>query len=136
MHRLGLLLMLMIMRFQETYAWKGMKDNAVGKSTDREKECFDLDYDRSYDSRCNKLMIGHLLVSFFLRIVPVFAVCLYSEYLEFRKNSSFAKAGRNSDINLVELTGTVNEDDRAVLLEGGGLQSASPIYLVWIMEMR
>ncbi|EYU33054.1 hypothetical protein MIMGU_mgv1a0247842mg, partial [Erythranthe guttata] len=32
----------------------------------------------------------------------------------------------NSDINLVELAGTVKEDDRAVLLEGGGLHSASP----------
>ncbi|KAL8484785.1 hypothetical protein ACS0TY_027182 [Phlomoides rotata] len=72
------------------------------------------------------MSIGSLqmIVSFFLLIVPVFAAWLYSEYLEFRKNSSFAKA--HSDINLVELTGTVKEDDRAVLLEGGGLQSASP----------
>lgn len=36
-------------------------------------------------------------------------------------------SGRNSDVNLVELGNeTIKEDDRAVLLEGGGLQSASP----------
>ncbi|XP_022855578.1 protein REDUCED WALL ACETYLATION 2-like [Olea europaea var. sylvestris] len=36
-------------------------------------------------------------------------------------------SGRNPDINLVELgKETVKEDDRAVLLEGGALQSASP----------
>ncbi|XP_075477212.1 protein REDUCED WALL ACETYLATION 4-like isoform X2 [Primulina tabacum] len=63
-------------------------------------------------------------VSFFLGIVPVLAAWLYSEYLEHRKHSSFPKP--NSDINLVELTltGAVKEDDRAVLLEGGVLQSA------------
>lgn len=34
---------------------------------------------------------------------------------------------RLSDVNLAELgNGTVKEDDRAVLLEGGGIQSASP----------
>ncbi|KAL0457522.1 UNVERIFIED_CONTAM: protein REDUCED WALL ACETYLATION 2 [Sesamum latifolium] len=63
-------------------------------------------------------------VAFFLGIVPVFAAWLYSEYLEYRKNSSFSK--QNSDSKLVELAGTVREDDSAVLLEGGGLQSASP----------
>ncbi|KAK4478348.1 hypothetical protein RD792_017638 [Penstemon davidsonii] len=95
-------------------------------------------------------------VSFFLGIVPVFAAWLFSEYLEYSKNSSLPKqvedgtyyshihclivtdilnisplniwriSGRNSDVNLVELTGAVKEEDRAVLLEGGGLQSASP----------
>ncbi|KAL7104769.1 hypothetical protein ACP275_07G003300 [Erythranthe tilingii] len=65
-------------------------------------------------------------VSFFLGLVPVFAAWLYSEYLENAKSSSLPKHGRNSDINLVELAGTVKEDDRAVLLEGGGLHSASP----------
>ncbi|KAL0414850.1 UNVERIFIED_CONTAM: protein REDUCED WALL ACETYLATION 1 [Sesamum radiatum] len=30
-------------------------------------------------------------VAFFLGIVPVFAAWLYSEYLEYRKNSSFSK---------------------------------------------
>lgn len=36
-------------------------------------------------------------------------------------------SGRNPDINLVELgKETVKEDDRAVLFEGGALQSASP----------
>ncbi|GFP98494.1 probable o-acetyltransferase cas1 [Phtheirospermum japonicum] len=63
-------------------------------------------------------------VSFFLGIIPVFAAWLFSEYLEYRKNSSSPKP--NSDINLVELGGSVKEDDRAVLLEGGGLQSAPP----------
>ncbi|EYU43511.1 hypothetical protein MIMGU_mgv1a004398mg [Erythranthe guttata] len=63
-------------------------------------------------------------VSFFLGLVPVFAAWLYSEYLENAKSSSLPK--QNSDINLVELAGTVKEDDRAVLLEGGGLHSASP----------
>ncbi|KAH6808584.1 O-acetyltransferase family protein [Perilla frutescens var. frutescens] len=65
-------------------------------------------------------------VSFFLGIVPIFAAWLYSEYLEYRNNSWFSKPGRNSDVSLVELAGAVKEDDRAVLLEGGGLQIASP----------
>lgn len=34
-------------------------------------------------------------------------------------------SGRDSDVSLVELAGTVKDDDRAVLLEGGGLQSVS-----------
>lgn len=63
-------------------------------------------------------------VSFFLGIVPVIVAWIYSEILEYKK-SSVAKV--HSDINLVELgSETVKEDDRAVLLEGGGLQSASP----------
>lgn len=40
-----------------------------------------------------------------------------------------SSASRHSDVNLVEVgagEGTVREDDTAVLLEGGGLQSASP----------
>lgn len=40
-----------------------------------------------------------------------------------------SSASRHSDVNLVEVgmgEGTVREDDRAVLLEGGGLQPASP----------
>lgn len=39
---------------------------------------------------------------------------------------SIPLVGRHSDLNLVELNETVKEDDRAVLLEGGGLQSVSP----------
>ncbi|KAG6431346.1 hypothetical protein SASPL_109425 [Salvia splendens] len=64
-------------------------------------------------------------VSFFLGIVPIFAAWLYSEYLDYRKNSlsASAKLGRDSDVSLVELAGAVKDDDRAVLLEGGGLQS-------------
>ncbi|KAL0388907.1 UNVERIFIED_CONTAM: protein REDUCED WALL ACETYLATION 2 [Sesamum radiatum] len=74
-------------------------------------------------------------VAFFLGIVPVFAAWLYSsiwstgKILHFPSNvrSKFPYfSGRNSDSKLVELAGTVKEDDRAVLLEGGGLQSASP----------
>uniref|UniRef100_A0A2N9IMZ4 Cas1p 10 TM acyl transferase domain-containing protein n=1 Tax=Fagus sylvatica TaxID=28930 RepID=A0A2N9IMZ4_FAGSY len=50
---------------------------------------------------------------------------IYSEYLEYYKNVVSAKV--HSDVNLVELgNDAVKEDDRAVLLEGGGLQSASP----------
>ncbi|KAK3018605.1 hypothetical protein RJ639_004937, partial [Escallonia herrerae] len=64
-------------------------------------------------------------VSFVLGVIPVFTAWLYSEFLEYKKNSVSSKA--NSDINLVELGNeTIKEDDRAVLLEGGGLQSASP----------
>ncbi|KAG9146377.1 hypothetical protein Leryth_018423 [Lithospermum erythrorhizon] len=60
-------------------------------------------------------------VSFFLGIVPFFAAWIYSEYLEFRRKS-LLKA--HSDINSVELGNVaVKDDDRAVLLEGGGLQS-------------
>lgn len=65
-------------------------------------------------------------VSFLLGIVPVIAAWIYSEFLEYRKNSAPAKV-RHSDVNLAEMgNGTGKEDDRAVLLEGGGLQSASP----------
>ncbi|CAI9118933.1 OLC1v1020567C1 [Oldenlandia corymbosa var. corymbosa] len=63
-------------------------------------------------------------VSFFLGIVPVFVAWIYSEILEYRK-ASLSKL--HSDINLVELgNGGVKEDDTAVLLETGGLPSASP----------
>lgn len=62
--------------------------------------------------------------SFFLGIVPVFAAWIYTEYLEYKKNNTLAKA--HSDVGLVELGNeAVKEDDRAVLLEGG-VQSASP----------
>ncbi|KAF3632214.1 hypothetical protein BC332_22564 [Capsicum chinense] len=67
-------------------------------------------------------------VSFFLGIVPVCAAWLYSVYLEYKKNSASSKVGSHSDmINLVELGNeAVKEDDRAVLFEGGDLQSKSP----------
>ncbi|KAL9402030.1 hypothetical protein Peur_005879 [Populus x canadensis] len=62
--------------------------------------------------------------SFLLGIVPVFAAWIYTEYLEYKKNNTLAKA--HSDVGLVELGNeAVKEDDRAVLLEGG-VQSASP----------
>ncbi|XP_044500563.1 protein REDUCED WALL ACETYLATION 2 isoform X1 [Mangifera indica] len=67
-------------------------------------------------------------VSFFIGTVSVFAAWVYSEYLEYKKNLLPSKV-RHSDVSLDELgvgDGTVKEDDKAVLLEGGGLQSASP----------
>ncbi|XP_044500564.1 protein REDUCED WALL ACETYLATION 2 isoform X2 [Mangifera indica] len=66
-------------------------------------------------------------VSFFIGTVSVFAAWVYSEYLEYKKNLLPSKV--HSDVSLDELgvgDGTVKEDDKAVLLEGGGLQSASP----------
>ncbi|KAF5737085.1 CAS1 domain-containing protein 1-like [Tripterygium wilfordii] len=64
-------------------------------------------------------------VSFFLGIIPIITAWIYSEFLEYNKNSS--SKVRQSDIGLVELGNeALKEDDRAVLLEGGGLQSASP----------
>ncbi|XP_077240433.1 protein REDUCED WALL ACETYLATION 2-like [Tasmannia lanceolata] len=64
--------------------------------------------------------------SFFIGIIPIFTAWIYSELLEYRKNSIASKAGRHSDINLAELGNeTVKEDDRAILLEGG-LKPASP----------
>ncbi|RZC89124.1 hypothetical protein C5167_030817 [Papaver somniferum] len=64
-------------------------------------------------------------VSFFLGIIPLFAATLYAEWLEYKKNSVSSKM--LSDINLVELEkNTVKDDDRAVLLEGGNLQSSTP----------
>ncbi|XP_071722174.1 protein REDUCED WALL ACETYLATION 2-like [Rutidosis leptorrhynchoides] len=64
-------------------------------------------------------------VSFFLGIIPVIASWFYAEILEYRKNTSASK--QHSDIALAEIgKETVQEEDRAILLEGGGLQSASP----------
>ncbi|XP_061357029.1 protein REDUCED WALL ACETYLATION 2 isoform X2 [Gastrolobium bilobum] len=64
-------------------------------------------------------------VSFLLGIIPVIAAWIYSEILEYRKNSVSSKV--LSDINLVEVgSDVVKEEDRAVLLEGGALQSTSP----------
>lgn len=64
-------------------------------------------------------------LSFLLGITPIFLAWIYSEILEYRK--SIASKFRSSEIGLAELeNGTVKEDDRAVLLGGEGLQSASP----------
>ncbi|PON74037.1 Cas1p 10 TM acyl transferase domain containing protein [Trema orientale] len=63
-------------------------------------------------------------VSFLLGIIPIFVASIYAEYLEYKKSSSPNKV--HSDTNLVELgEGAMNEDDRAVLLEGGLTRSAS-----------
>ncbi|KAL3011820.1 hypothetical protein AAZX31_07G219000 [Glycine max] len=65
-------------------------------------------------------------VSFLLGIIPVVVAWIYSEILEYRKNSVSSRA-RQSDINLVEMgSDVVKDEDRAVLLEGGALQSGSP----------
>ncbi|XP_021906971.1 protein REDUCED WALL ACETYLATION 2 isoform X1 [Carica papaya] len=65
-------------------------------------------------------------VSFLLGVVPIIAAWIYSEFLEYKKNCNCSKA-RHSDINLVEVgNDTIKEDDKAVLLEGGGLHAASP----------
>ncbi|PQQ11867.1 protein REDUCED WALL ACETYLATION 2 isoform X2 [Prunus yedoensis var. nudiflora] len=64
-------------------------------------------------------------VSFLLGVIPLVAAWIYSEFLEYKKNSLSSKL--YSEVNLVEVEKeAVKEDDRAVLLEGGGLQSASP----------
>ncbi|KAM7280046.1 hypothetical protein ACFE04_007180 [Oxalis oulophora] len=63
-------------------------------------------------------------VAFFLGIIPVIASWIYAEILEHRKNT-ITKS--HSDVALTEIgKETVQEEDRAILLEGGGLQSASP----------
>ncbi|KAK8646090.1 hypothetical protein V6N13_119891 [Hibiscus sabdariffa] len=63
-------------------------------------------------------------VSFLLGVTPVFIAWIYSEFLEYKKSASLAKA--HSDTNLVELENEmIKEDDRAVLLEGGLTRSAS-----------
>ncbi|CAK8563831.1 unnamed protein product [Lathyrus sativus] len=64
-------------------------------------------------------------VSFLLGIIPVFIAWIYSEILEYRKNSLMKS--RHSEINLVELSNdVVKDEDRAVLLEAGTQQPASP----------
>lgn len=64
-------------------------------------------------------------VSFLLGVIPLITAWIYSEFLEYKKNSLSSKL--YSEVNLVEVEKeAVKEDDRAVLLEGGGLQSASP----------
>ncbi|XP_072972911.1 protein REDUCED WALL ACETYLATION 1-like [Typha angustifolia] len=56
-------------------------------------------------------------VSFLLGFFPVLIAWIYSEILEYKK---YSPAKVHSDSNLVELgNGTIKEDDRVVLLEGG-----------------
>ncbi|KAJ6772236.1 N-ACETYLNEURAMINATE 9-O-ACETYLTRANSFERASE [Salix koriyanagi] len=64
-------------------------------------------------------------LSFLLGIVPIFAAWIYAEYLEYKKNTTLAKA--LSDIGLVELGNEAvkEDDDRAVLLEGGGVSAVT-----------
>ncbi|XP_010546960.1 PREDICTED: protein REDUCED WALL ACETYLATION 2 isoform X2 [Tarenaya hassleriana] len=65
-------------------------------------------------------------VSVLLGFLPVLLAWLYSEYLHYGKNSASAKA--LSDVNLVEISKDLvkTDDDKALLLEGGSLQSGSP----------
>ncbi|KAI5415524.1 Protein REDUCED WALL ACETYLATION 2, variant 4 [Lathyrus oleraceus] len=63
-------------------------------------------------------------VSFLLGIIPVIIAWIYSEILEYRKNSLMKS---HSEINLVELSSdVVKDEDRAVLLEAGAQQPVSP----------
>ncbi|KAJ6768483.1 N-ACETYLNEURAMINATE 9-O-ACETYLTRANSFERASE [Salix koriyanagi] len=73
--------------------------------------------------------------SFLLGIVPVFAAWIYAEYLEYKKKNTLAKA--HSDVGLVELGNeAVKEDDRAVLLEGGGgLQHQTEEWKGWMQVL-
>ncbi|KAB1225610.1 CAS1 domain-containing protein 1 [Morella rubra] len=63
-------------------------------------------------------------VAFLLGIIPVVAAWIYSEFLKSKKYSSSVKV--HSDEHLVEVeNGRGEEDDKAVLFGGGGLQSSS-----------
>ncbi|XP_072991374.1 protein REDUCED WALL ACETYLATION 3-like [Typha latifolia] len=62
-------------------------------------------------------------VSFLLGFFPVLIAWIYSEILEYKK---YSPAKVHSDLNLVELgNGTIKEDDRVVLLEGGISKSSA-----------
>lgn len=64
-------------------------------------------------------------VSFLLGFIPVLVAWLYSEWLEYKK-WLFPSKVSHSDSNLVELeNATIQEEDRAVLLEGGLSKSPS-----------
>ncbi|GFP91270.1 cas1 domain-containing protein 1 [Phtheirospermum japonicum] len=63
-------------------------------------------------------------VSFLLGVIPVIVAWIYSEWLVYKKSSCFSKV--HSDNNLVELASeSINEDDRAALMEGGLTKSSS-----------
>ncbi|XP_038723932.1 protein REDUCED WALL ACETYLATION 3-like isoform X1 [Tripterygium wilfordii] len=65
------------------------------------------------------------LVSFLLGIIPIFVAWIYSELLEYKKTSSPPKIS-HSDSNLANLEkDTIEENDQAILLEGGLTKSAS-----------
>ncbi|BAS73295.1 Os01g0631100, partial [Oryza sativa Japonica Group] len=66
------------------------------------------------------LLCPFLQVSFLLGLFPVLIAWIYSEVLEYRKSSSMKV---HSDSNLEN--GTVKEDDKTVLLEGGLSKSPS-----------
>ncbi|CAH9105878.1 unnamed protein product [Cuscuta epithymum] len=63
-------------------------------------------------------------VSFLFGVIPVIFSWLYAEWLEYKKSAPLSKV--HSDSNLAELGNeTINEEDRAILLEGGLSKSAS-----------
>lgn len=74
-------------------------------------------------------------VSFLLGLVGVIIAWLYSELLEYRRKSSSSK--EHSEISLVPVTNeAVKDEDRAVLLEGGGVLSASLGAESWSMTSQ
>ncbi|KMZ67515.1 O-acetyltransferase, putative, expressed [Zostera marina] len=60
-------------------------------------------------------------MSFSLGIIPIWVLYLYTEWLEYKKNSTSPKpSGKTSDVNLTELGKDLShEDEQHVLLEGG-----------------
>lgn len=64
-------------------------------------------------------------VSFLLGLVPVLISWIYAEVLEYRRKSAASK--EHPEISLVEFRNEqVKEDEKAILVEGGSLPSASP----------
>lgn len=64
-------------------------------------------------------------VSFLLGLVPVLISWIYAEVLEYRRKSTASK--EHPEISLVEFRNEqVKEDEKAILVEGGSLPSASP----------
>ncbi|KMT16310.1 hypothetical protein BVRB_3g054580 [Beta vulgaris subsp. vulgaris] len=63
-------------------------------------------------------------VTFLLGLVPVLVAWVYSEFLQHRKKSTISK--ERSEINLAEVrNNAIKEDEKDVLLEGGGVQPVS-----------
>uniref|UniRef100_A0A7C9EH41 Cas1p 10 TM acyl transferase domain-containing protein n=1 Tax=Opuntia streptacantha TaxID=393608 RepID=A0A7C9EH41_OPUST len=66
-------------------------------------------------------------VSFLLGLVPVLLSWMYSEILDYRRKAAASRDDRYPEVSLVEVrNGEVKEDEKAILLEGGSLPSASP----------
>lgn len=83
------------------------------------------------ETSCSTILISYLNICVHYLLVILCSFPYYSKQRPFilvfiSVSYSIPFVGRHSDLNLVELNGTVKEDDRAVLLEGGVLQSVSP----------